>query len=103
MSLSTVGVSNSTNFAIISSLSSTPSEMRFLKCWDYDTNWKVFFALNPTHILAAEFNFRPGARVLFQVDSQAALDACNFTGVVPIFDQNSSSPVHVSELSSFLG
>lgn len=47
-----------------------------------------------------EFNFRPGARVLFQVDSQAALDACNFTGVVPIFDQNSSSPVHVTLTAS---
>ncbi|KAG0572943.1 hypothetical protein KC19_VG136400 [Ceratodon purpureus] len=41
-----------------------------------------------------EFHFKPGACSLFQVNSQAALDTCNFTGGVPIFDLNSSTPVN---------
>ena len=48
-----------------------------------------------THALFAEFHFKSGACILYQVDSQAALDTCNFTGGVPIFDLNSSSPVNV--------
>ncbi|KAG0617494.1 hypothetical protein M758_5G193500 [Ceratodon purpureus] len=64
---------------------------------DY-AGWAASQTLAPNDTL--EFHFKPGAHILFQVESQAALDACNFTSGVPIFDHNSSSPVNVTLNSS---
>lgn len=50
------------------------------------------------YCFVAEFHFTPGACSLFRFQSQVALDGCDFTNGVFLFDLNSTSPVKVREL-----
>lgn len=49
------------------------------------------------HTLGAEFVFETGGHNLYELVSHAALDACNFTGSMLIFDFKTASPAKVRD------